>query len=420
MDAVDPSRRREGFREVEGKAVRGARVARQHPCYGRNLIVEIETYRGCPRFVVGGCSFCIEPLYGHPEFREPEGVAREVAALYAEGVDRFRLGRQPDILCYKAIGVGEVEFPRPNLEALERLFRGVRAAAPLLKTLHIDNVNPGTIANHPRESEEALKIIVKYHTPGDVAAMGIESADPRVVRVNNLKVEPEEAMRAIEVVNRVGSERGYSGLPHILPGVNFVYGLMGETRETYEMNLEFMREVLRRGLLVRRVNLRQVMPFPGTRMWEVGDSIIRRHKALFKSHKLRMRVEVDLPMLRRLLPHWTILRDAYVEAYGKGLTYARQPGSYPMLLCCRSKLKLGEYRDFFVVDHGHRSVTVAPYPLDLNSADRRLLESLPGVGRRRAARLMAARPIRGAEGLERALGRELAEALLKVSTLGPS
>jgi len=417
VEHVDPTRRRKGFYEIRDMAVRGARIVRQHPCYGRNLIVELETYRGCPRFVVGGCSFCIEPLYGAPEFREVEDIVEEVKALYAEGVDRLRLGRQPDLLCYQAEGVGDLEYPKPSPEALERLFRGIRSSAPLLKTLHIDNVNPGTIANHPEEAEEALKVIVKYHTPGDVAAMGVESVDPKVVKRNNLKVEAEEALKAIELVNRVGGLRGYNGLPHLLPGVNFVYGLLGETKETYEVNLEFMKEVLRRGLLVRRINLRQVMPFPGTRMWEVGSSIIRRHKAVFKAHKTKMRAEVDQPMLRRLLPHWTILRDAYVESYGKGLTYARQPGSYPVLLCCRSKLRLGEYRDFFVVDHGHRSVTVAPYPLDLNRAERRLLESLPGVGKRRAARLMVNRPLNNLEDLRLILEEDLASALVKVSTI---
>ncbi|MEM4699971.1 MAG: radical SAM protein [Candidatus Nezhaarchaeales archaeon] len=416
VDSVDPSRLREGFEAVDGKAVRGARVVRQHPCYGKNLIVEVETYRGCPRFITGGCSFCIEPLYGHPIFRTPKGVASEVAALYAEGVDRFRLGRQPDLLCYMAKGVGEVEFPEPSPEALEGLFRALRAAAPLVRTLHIDNVNPGTIAAHPERSEEALKVIVKYHTPGDVAAMGVESVDPAVVKANNLKVDFEGALLAMEVVNKVGRERGYGGLPHLLPGVNFVYGLINEGRETFELNLELMKEALRRGLLVRRVNIRQVMPFPGTRMWEVGDRIIRRHKAYFKSYKLRMRVEFDEPMLKRLLPCWTVLRDAYVETYGEGLTYARQPGSYPVLICTRAKLELGRYRDFFVVDHGYRSVTGAPYPLEINSVDRRVLESLPGVGAKRAARIIASRPIKSLRDLEAALGDpRLALSLYQVS-----
>lgn len=421
VEAVDPSRRRRGFHEVNEKAVRGARIVKQHPCYGKNLIVEVETYRGCPRFITGGCSFCIEPLYGPPEFREPREVAAEVAALYEQGVDRFRLGRQPDILSYMAEGVGDVEYPRPSASRVEELFRAVRAAAPLVKTLHIDNVNPGTIVAHPAEAEEVLKVIVKYHTPGDVAAMGVESVDPLVVKANNLKVGFEEALKAMEVVNRVGRQRGYNGLPHLLPGVNFVYGLINERRETFELNLELMREALRRGLLIRRVNLRQIMAFPGTRMWSVGDRIARQHKSLFKSHKIKMREEFDRPMLERVLPRWTILRDAYVEAYGKGLTYARQPGSYPVLICARSKLPLGQYRDFFVVDHGHRSVTAAPYPLNLNEAERRLLESIPSIGAKRAARIMASRPLRELKDLEHALGdAELARLLQQVSMLPSS
>ena len=52
----------------------------------------------------------------------------------------------------------------------ENLFASIRAAAPALKTLHIDNTNPATIAKHEDESREALRAIIRHHTPGDVAA----------------------------------------------------------------------------------------------------------------------------------------------------------------------------------------------------------------------------------------------------------
>ncbi|RLF24525.1 MAG: radical SAM protein [Thermoprotei archaeon] len=378
-------------------AIRGARIVLDHPCYPKRLLCEIETYRGCARAFVGrACSFCIERFYGRPDFRPVKAIIKEVEVLYRLGVRHFRLGRQPDLYAYMAIGIGDTEFPRPNVEAIEKLFRGIRSVAPNLKTLHIDNVNPGTVAHWVEESRRITKIIVLHHTPGDVAAFGLESADPKVIKLNNLKVMPEEAMLAIKVINEVGSIRGWNGMPHLLPGINFVYGLIGETEETYRLNLEFMKEVLRRGYMVRRINIRQVMAFPGTEMWEIGDRIIRRHKRMFHIYKERMRKEVDLPMLKRIVPTGTVLREVYTEAYDsrKRLTYARQIGSYPLLIATPIKLPLEVEMNFMIVGHGYRSVTGIPYPIPINRLDMRVLRLIPGIGERLAVRIVRSRPFK--------------------------
>jgi len=410
-ERVDPCRLRRDYREVSEFAVKGARIVTQHPNHSINLIVEIETFRGCPRWVTGGCSFCIEPRYGRVVFRPVKDILREVRALYEHGVRCFRLGRQPDILSYMARGVNDVEFPEPNPEALEKLFYGVRKAAPRLETLHIDNVNPGTIAHHPQKSREALKVIVKYHTPGDVAAMGIESADPYVVKANNLKAYPEESLEAIRIVNEVGAARGWNGLPEILPGINFVMGLKGESSRTFTYNLEFLRTILRKGWLVRRVNIRQVLPLPGTPMWLVGTRIVTKHKRLFKRFKETVRREFDRPMLKRLVPRGTVLRGLYVEAYEGGFSLARQPASYPLLTYVPVKLPLWTKLDVVVVDHGYRSVTALPYPLNANTAPRRLLRYVPGLSEGKIARLLAARPLKSDKELKEIVGAEASKYL---------
>lgn len=166
VERADPGRVREDYSIVDRIAPIGARIVKQHPSYGRNLIAEIETYRGCARWISGGCSFCVEPLRGRPIQRSPEAIAREAEALYRAGVLHFRLGRQADILVYGSPGLDSEEWPPPNPRALERLFTGIRSAAPGLRVLHIDNVNPGTIIRYPMASEKALKTIVELHTPG--------------------------------------------------------------------------------------------------------------------------------------------------------------------------------------------------------------------------------------------------------------
>lgn len=389
---VDLDLVRESSDSINEYAVRGAEVVKQHPYFPDGLICEIETFRGCPRAATGGCSFCIEPLHGLPDFRSLNGIVEEVRALYSSGVRNFRIGRQPDILVY-----GSDEDYKPNPSSLKKLFSSIRRVAPNLKVLHIDNVNPSTIYQYPKESEEALKAIISYHTPGDVAALGIESVDEEVVKRNNLKIDYEGAIFVIELINRIGSERGENGLPHLLPGVNFVYGLPGETERTFERNFEFMKEVLERGLMVRRVNLRQVMILPHTRMWSFGNYLVKKHKRLFLEHKKRMREEIDLPMIKRIVPTWTIMKEVRTEAIEGNTTWARQIGSYPILVGIPRRIALGVFLDVLVLTHGPRSVSAIPVPIKINSLTMKELEAIPKIGRKRAMSIIKNRPFDSVE-----------------------
>jgi radical SAM superfamily enzyme with C-terminal helix-hairpin-helix motif len=314
----------------------------------------------------------------------------EVQELYKEGARYFRIGRQPDLLSYQAIDKGG-ELPVPNPSAIESLYRGIRSVAPQLKVLHMDNINPATISAFPNESEEILYIIKKYHTCGDVAAMGMESADPEVIKRNGLKVFPDEMFRAIELVNKVGAKRGITGMPELLPGINFVHGLMGETKETFRINYDFLLKVLNSGLLLRRINIRQVIAFQGTPIYG-KDEATYKHKKEFLHYKEKVRKEIDLPMLRKVVPVGTILRNVLLEVNEGSITFGRQMGSYPLLIGIPANLEIGRYMDVTVIDHGFRSVTAIPYPLDVNNAQLRLLQRLPGIGKTMSNRIFRERP----------------------------
>jgi radical SAM superfamily enzyme with C-terminal helix-hairpin-helix motif len=307
--------------------------------------------------------------------------------------------------------VGEDEFPKPNPSALKKLFSGIRTECPSIETLHIDNANPGVIARYPQECEEIAKTIMQYHTPGDVAAFGVESVDPTVIKMNNLKAQPDQVLQAIELINRVGAKRGSNGLPELLPGINFLYGLAGETRETYEMNLNFMKDVLNRGLLVRRINIRQVIPFSDTRMGRIGNKVIRKNKEVFRIYKERLRNEVDLPMLKRLVPIGTVLKRVRTEMHEGKSTLARQIGTYPLLVDVPDTIPLNAWFDFTIVSHGFRSVTGVPFPLNLNTASQRLIKSLPRISRKEVTDLLGKLPITSFDQLSKILSRETYEAV---------
>lgn len=365
----------------------GAFLVRQHPDFPY-CMCELETYRGCGREV--HCSFCTEPFYGASDYRPIEDVISEVSSLYSHGARYFRIGRQPDLFSYHGMDTGG-PVPKPNPAAIERLYRGIRNSAPELSVLHMDNANPITLAAYPEESEQILKTIIKYHTPGDVSAFGMESADQAVIEANFLKASSEEVFEAIKLVNRFGAVRGANGLPEILPGINFVHGLMGESRKTFQLNYDFLKQVLDSGLLLRRINIRQVMAFPGTSIYG-KDEAARKHKKLFLDYKERVRKNIDLPMLRRVVPEGTVLRDVMCEVHENGVTFGRQLGSYPLLIGIPAPLPLRKFIDVTVTGHGMRSITGIPYPLPINTASPNLIRELPGLGRKAADRIIAGLP----------------------------
>jgi radical SAM superfamily enzyme with C-terminal helix-hairpin-helix motif len=386
-------------------SVAGAGIIARHPAFPY-VMCELETAIGCSRATVGGCSFCTEPFYGLPRYRSIEGVAEEVAALRAAGARHFRLGRQPDLLAYQSSG-GEFPVPRPDV--LGELFSAVRENAPDLLTLHIDNINPGTIARHEDAARAALAEIVAGHTPGDTAAFGMETADPEVVAANNLKAMPDDVFRAIEVVNDVGAMRT-GGIPELLPGLNFIVGLAGETPATFDANSAFLQRVLDAGLLVRRVNIRQVMPFEGTAAYE--ENTLGAHDARFRVFKEWARTQFDEPMLRRVFPAGTVLRDIIIEIPGKP-SFGRQMGSYPILVGIPLELRVGTVLDAVVVDWGMRSVTALPCPVEVNTLPVAALRWLPGVGKKRAATIAARRPFRNLEEFREIAGETGIEGVMK-------
>ncbi len=372
--------------EIARWSVNGAFIINQHPDYP-HLMCELETYRGCGR--KKHCSFCTESFYGTSDYRAVVDVIDEVSALYKAGARYFRIGRQPDIFTYHATDTGG-DIPKPDPPVIESLYRGIRDVAPELRVLHLDNVNPATIAAYPDESRTIMKTIIQYHTSGDVAALGMETADPKVVTANDLKAMPEDVFEAIKLINDVGGARGKNGLPELLPGLNFVHGLQGETKKTFEMNYEFMKMVLDADLLVRRINIRQVMSFPGTPMFG-KDVLVKKHKKLFLKYKEMVRKDIDLPMLRKVVPTGTILRDVMCEV-SDHITFGRQLGSYPLLVGIPAKLPLGEFIDVTVTGHGHRSITGIPYPLNINQASMKLIRELPGIGKKQAASIVGGVP----------------------------
>ena len=384
----------------------GAEIVKQHQDFPQPLIAEVETYRGCHRYMSGGCSYCIEPLKGRPLMRSPKDILEEVSRLKELGVRNIRIGGQTCIVSYGSEDY--LGIPKPKPDVIKKLFVPLREMK--FNVLHVDNANPAVIAEYPSESSEILKILTECCTSGNVLALGMESADTNVIKANNLNATPEQVMKAVRMINEAGSERGPNGMPKLLPGLNLISGLDGETSATYTKNTEFLKKVFGEGLMLRRINIRQVLEVRREFETKVDHS-------KFKRYKQKIREEIDAPMLKRVVPVGTVLKNVYLELIDGSLTFGRQIGSYPLLIGIPYKTDTDRFCDIIVTDHGFRSITGIEYPFPINKASMNAISSLPGIGKKRAAKIMLARPIRSKDELTKAVGdAEVAERLESLVT----
>ena len=372
----------------------------EHPDIDGPLTYEVELYQGCVRYK-NGCKFCIEPKKGVPIDRPVRDVLAEVSAALDSGVRHVRLGGMTDVYTYMAEGVTELEYPIPNPEPISEILYGLRQDERL-ETLHVDNGNPSIIAENLSEATEITKAMVETLSDGAILSFGLESADPTVHAENWLNCDSAQLKTAIRHINDYGRERGSRGLPKLLPGLNFIAGLNGETIATYSHNRKLLRELRDEGLWLRRINIRQVE----------GEGFQEIPRDEFKRFKTWVRDEIDEPLLSELFPlgqrlskvGWEShdsrirlpahLRDEHLseDIRGRaGVTFGRQIGAYPILIGVPYHIPLETTSDIIVTGHGQRSISAVEAGLDINSCSQKQLEAINGIGEKSAWKIISAR-----------------------------
>jgi radical SAM superfamily enzyme with C-terminal helix-hairpin-helix motif len=372
----------------------------KHPDIDGPLTYEVELYQGCVRYK-NGCKFCIEPKKGVPIDRPVRDVLSEVSAALDSGVRHVRLGGMTDVYTYMAEGVTELEYPIPNPEPISEILYGLRQDERL-ETLHVDNGNPSIIAENLSEATEITKAMVETLSDGAILSFGLESADPTVHAENWLNCDSAQLKTAIRHINDYGRERGSRGLPKLLPGLNFIAGLNGETVATYSLNRKLLRELRDEGLWLRRINIRQVE----------GEGFQEIPHDEFKRFKTWVRDEIDEPLLSELFPlgqrlskvGWEShdsrirlpahLRDEHLseDIRGRaGVTFGRQIGAYPILIGVPYHIPLETTSDIIVTGHGRRSISGVEAGLDINSCSQKQLEAINGIGEKSAWKIISAR-----------------------------
>mgnify|MGYP003323648140 FL=1 len=168
------------------------------------------------------------------------------------------------------------------------------------------------------------------------------------------------------------------------------------------MNLDLLHEIRREGLLLRRINIRQVE----------GDGFQEIPQKEFNMFKSNVRDTIDGPLLEELFPLGKILSDVHWEAHdgrtrlaihqteahtaeqcrGKaGITFGRQIGAYPILIGVEYHIPLETQSDVRVTGHGARSITGVEINLDHEKMSQKQLEAIPGIGEKTAWKLISQR-----------------------------
>ncbi|MEV3853114.1 radical SAM protein [Streptomyces sp. NPDC050095] len=307
-------------------------------------IAELELYRGCTRRKF--CGFCTEPgkspLVAH---RDVEDVVEEAGQLYDAGVRNFRLGQQT---CF-------FSFQGRNEGAIHSLLAGIRERCPDLEVLHIDNADPLAVA--APVGLRIAKLVAEFCTEGNCAPMGIESFDPVVIERNTLTCTPEILHRAVEHINDAGAERGPGGLPKLLPGLNLIYGLPGETYATHIANLTHLSRILDSGLLCHRTNVRQARAFPGTPLAAQGEPSGLPSQDRFESWKHDIDHGWDQPMKGRVYPTGLLVPGLHSYFVNERGTWFRRLGSYSIqIIEPEAVVPVGTAAALKVTDHAPRAI----------------------------------------------------------------
>lgn len=290
------------------------------------IIAEIETGTGCN---TPFCTFCIESVRAlKVVFRDPESIIKQIKCLYDSGVRHFRLGRQPDFYHYQ----------KQDVRQMERLLAGIREACPDIEMLHIDNANITSVIT--KKGTEITKLIVCYCTSGNIAPLGVESFDSRIKRAIRKVGTSEQALKAVEVINEYGQVRGDDGLPTLLPGINLIYGLPGQTEVTHRINLEYLDRILTSEWMTRRLFFRK-MTCPAGVSFSGGPTANEEYNTWFNDILERY----VMPMQTRVYPIGTVLKDFREIVWKNGDSYLRKLATCSDRVAVRNK-KLEPYRSY--------------------------------------------------------------------------
>ncbi len=202
-----------------------------------HLYPPIEIMRGCPY----RCKFCQVPWLFKKKvrYRSLESVSRIVEHyVYKGGKRRIRF-TAPIGFAYMSYG------KEINYEAIEELLKLVRSynATPFLGTF------PSEV--RPEYIDKRILKIVKRYAGNKKISIGLQSGSNRLLSSMLRDHTVEDVIEAVKLVIEEG----------LVPIVDMIFGLPGETDEDVKETIKVMEELV---ILGARLRLHTFMPLPGS------------------------------------------------------------------------------------------------------------------------------------------------------------
>jgi radical SAM superfamily enzyme with C-terminal helix-hairpin-helix motif len=143
----------------------------------------------------------------------------------------------------------------------------------------------------------------------------------------------------------------------LLPGLNLIYGLPGETHRTHFENLSWLVRILDEGYQCHRLNVRQVRAYPGTPLAAMAQDHPAPSAEHFGTWKADVSYVFDQPMKQLVYPTGRKiagLRSFFVTTRG---TWYRRLGSYSIQVVEREAVRgLSEEAELVVTGHESRYI----------------------------------------------------------------
>ena len=202
-----------------------------YPPFKPPIFSPLEISRGCP----WGCAYCQTPcLFGRRMRHRSIPVILRYARCYSDL--RFT---SPNALAYGSDGV------HPRIDKVERL---LAALSDLGKPIYF-----GTFPSEVRPdfvTEEAVELLARHCTNRTIS-IGGQSGSDRILKMVGRGHDVEAVRRACDLSLAAG----------LVPNVDLIVGLPGETAEDQALTLDLAREVVGGG---GRVRAHHFTPLPGT------------------------------------------------------------------------------------------------------------------------------------------------------------
>lgn len=240
----------------------------------------IELTRGC----IYACRFCQTPYFSKARFRHRsvENVAHWAGVMRAAGKRDLRFV-SPTSLSYGS------QDESVHLDAIEALLaRSKEALGPDGRVFF------GTFPSEvrPEHVTPAAMALIKKYCANDNLVIGGQSGSDRVLQASMRGHDVEAIIRAVQIALAHG----------LLPNVDFILGLPGETSAELGASVRVMRQL---GELGARVHAHTFMPLPGTPFrdaapGQVDDATreeldrLASQKLLYGQWKLQERVAAQL------------------------------------------------------------------------------------------------------------------------------